>query len=239
MEAKRDDLTRLLQVQDIDLEILHQKKEFDELPQREQIVSARQRKEAIEEKRAKVATLKKEIERKIARVGDEDASLVKKQQGVQAALDAAKGDYRNVEARSKELAGIMKRRETLEGDMNRLTEELSKAEVVLGQAERALSDVAAQEEEAVSSFQQIGGKLKKEMADSQARRDAILAEVDPALVRAYEKAANRTGGVAIAYLQDNRCGACRSLIESGRLIELRSQAPLGTCPHCKRLLIIE
>ncbi len=239
MEAKRDDLTRLLQVQDIDLEILRQKKKFDELPQREQIVQARRRKEAIGEKKAKVASLKKEIERKITRVGDEDASLVKKQQGVQAAMDAAKGDYRNVEARSKELAGIMKRRETLEGDMNHLTEELDKAQAVYDQAERALADVTAKEEESVVSFQKIGGKLKQEIASNQEKRDAILTEVDPALVRVYEKVANRTGGVAISYLQDNRCGACRSTIESGRLIELRAQAPLGTCPHCKRLLIIE
>ena len=48
----------------------------------------------------------------------------------------------------------------------------------------------------------------------------------------------KAGGVAIGVLDDSRCGVCRMPIESGRLIDLRSQAPLGICPACKRLLVI-
>ena len=39
-------------------------------------------------------------------------------------------------------------------------------------------------------------------------------------------------------LDGNRCGACRTVIDGGRLIDLRNQAPLGMCPSCKRLLVI-
>lgn len=52
---------------------------------------------------------------------------------------------------------------------------------------------------------------------------------------------NRTAarsGVAIGVLDGNRCGACRTVIDGGRLIDLRNQAPLGMCPSCKRLLVI-
>ena len=73
----------------------------------------------------------------------------------------------------------------------------------------------------------------------EAERERMVSGLDRAVVNAYQKASARSGGVAIGRLDGERCGVCRHGIEGGRLIELRSQAPMGNCPHCKRLLIIE
>lgn len=239
MEARHEDITALLLIQQIDLEMMRQKKQLDELPQRELILSARKKRTAVEEKQEKVDVLKKDIIKRLTRISDEDASLAKKEAGTQAAIEAAGGDYRNVQARTKELAGIAKRREALAADRAKVDSELEKVSAIEAQVRRALDEVDAAEASAIESFQKEGGALKMAIAQLEAKRTAAAAELDPQILKLYEKTAARSGGVAVGVLNGVKCGVCRASLEGGRLIELKSQAPLGTCPACKRLLIVE
>ena len=239
MEATHEDIEGLFKLQRIDLEIMRQTKELDELPQRAIIMAAREKRAAIEAQGEKVAEVKRATSRKITRIDDEDASLAKKEAGVQAAIDAAHGDFRNVEARTKELAGIVRRRGTLAEDRAGVQAELDKIGNIEAQIHLALEEVSAKEQAAIDSFQKQGGDLKLAIAKLEASRNQLVATLDPALVKVYDRTAARAGGVAIGALDGNRCGVCRVPIDGGRLIDLRAQAPLGTCPSCKRLLIIE
>ena len=239
MDVSHDEIATLLHLQHIDMELMRQKKQFDELPQRGIILAARQKKESIAEKQVKAAGLRRETVKKLTRITDEDASLSKKQQGVQAAIEAAQGNYRNVEARTKELNGIAKRRATLSDELDKVSAELEKIEDLEAQIARALEEVSAKEEAAITSFQAEGGALKMGIAKAEAERQAVAAQLGAEVLKAYEKTAARSGGVAVSRLEGARCGACRANLDGGRLIDLKSQAPLGICPSCKRMLIIE
>lgn len=239
MQANHDDLIGLINLQQIDLELRRQRKEFEELPQRQAILDARERRSSVEQKQAKVAELKKAASSRLARIEGEDAVLSRKAAEVQEAIDAAGGDYRNVEARTKELAGIAKRRATLEEEHAKADADLSKIADVEAQISQALAQIDAAEARAIASFQKEGGALRDAMAEFEARRRAVAGEIDAALIELYDKTAARAGGVAIGRLRDGRCGVCRATIEGGRLIDLKAQAPLGVCPSCRRLLVIE
>ena len=238
MEATREDIEGLFELQRIDLEVKRLTKELDDLPQRSIIVAAREKTTEIEAKAEKVAELKRVTARKITRIDDEDASLAKKEAGVQAAIDAAHGDFRNVEARTKELAGIVRRRGTIAEDRAAIQAELDKIGAMEAQIALAVEEISAKEQQAIDSFQKQGGELKLAIAKLEAARGQVEAKVNDDLARAYDRIVARSGGVAIGVLDDSRCGVCRMPIESGRLIDLRSQAPLGICPACKRLLVI-
>lgn len=238
MDATREDIENLFEMQRIDLEVKRLTKQLDELPQRNIIMAAREKKKAIAEKQEKVAELKRTTSRKLARIDDEDASLAKKEAGVQAAIDAAHGDFRNVEARTKELAGIVRRRATIAEDRSAVAAELDKVAAIENQINQALDEIAAKERQAIDSFQKQGGDLKLSIAKLEAQRGQLEGGVDAELARAYDRVAARSGGVAIGVLDGTRCGVCRAPIDGGRLIDLRSQAPLGVCPACKRLLVI-
>ena len=134
--------------------------------------------------------------------------------------------------------GFAKRRATLEAELDRLGAELAKIEEVESQVTSALAAVERQEAEATASFQKQGGALKNDEARLQAQRSHLAAQLPQDLLATYEKTAARSGGVAVARLLDGKCGACRAVIEGGRLIDLKGQAPLGVCPACKRLLIV-
>lgn len=239
MDISHDDIVALIQLQQLDLDLIRRKKELEELPQRAVILEARQKRAAIVEKQAKIAALKRDVSRKVTRINDEDSSLSKKQQGTEAAIAAAAGEYRNVEARTKELASIVKRREAIAADLDKVLEELAKIEGLEAQISAAIADIDAREAAAIASFQEQGGALKVAIMRLEAERERMVSGLDAVVVAAYQKASLRSGGVAIGRLEGERCGVCRHGIEGGRLIELRSQAPMGSCPHCKRLLIIE
>ena len=238
MQATTDDLTNLLRMQQIDLDLMKAKKKLEELPQRATILAARQKKRTIEQKRDQVAEMRARAEGMAAKLEAEDAELAEKQRRVQEAIDGSLGNYRNVEAHTKELNGFAKRRNALEVELTRLGEELAKIEGVQSQVSQALAEVDKQEAAAIVSFQWEGGALQAEIARMSADREGMSAELSPELRDTYNRTASRTGGVAVGLLTEGRCGVCRTVIDGGRLIDLKAEAPLGTCPHCKRLLVV-
>ena len=238
MQATTDDLTNLLRMQQIDLDLMKAKKKLEELPQRATILAARQKKRTIEQKRDQVAEMRARAEGMAAKLEAEDAELAEKQRRVQEAIDGSLGNYRNVEAHTKELNGFAKRRNALEVELTRLGEELAKIEGVQSQVSQALAEVDKQEAAAIVSFQREGGALQAEIARMSADREGMSAELSPELRDTYNRTASRTGGVAVGFLTEGRCGVCRTVIDGGRLIDLKAEAPLGTCPHCKRLLVV-
>ena len=238
MQATTDDLTNLLRMQQIDLDLMKAKKKLEELPQRATILAARQKKRTIEQKRDQVAEMRARAEGMAAKLEAEDAELAEKQRRVQEAIDGSLGNYRNVEAHTKELNGFAKRRYALEVELTGLGEELAKIEGVQSQVSQALAEVDKQEAAAIVSFQREGGALQAEIARMSADREGMSAELSPELRDTYNRTASRTGGVAVGLLTEGRCGVCRTVIDGGRLIDLKAEAPLGTCPHCKRLLVV-
>ena len=238
MHVDTDDLATLLKMQHLDLEAMRDKKKLEELPQRAVILEARSKKKAIEQKRAQLDALHAKADAQLSRIDDEDRSLSEKQRQVQSEIDAVRGDYRGVEARTKELNGFAKRRNTLEGELTKLGEELAKIEGVQGQVSRALAELEKQEASAIASFQREGSALQSDIARMSADREGMSADLSADLREAYHRTAARTGGVAVGLLTEGRCGVCRTVIDGGRLIDLKAEAPLGTCPHCKRLLVV-
>lgn len=239
MQARTDDVSAMLGMQHIDFELMRAKKRYDELPQRGIIMQAREKRRMIEQKREQLDGMHSVASGKLNRISDEDTLLANKQRRVQDEIDAARGDYRSVEARTKELNGFAKRRNVLEEELTKLGEELSKIEKVQTQVARALVEIDRQESEATEDFRKEGGDLRNQIAQLEAQRAPLVAVLPPELAAAYDRAAEQGNGVAIGRLHDGCCGVCRAVIDKGRLIDLRAQAPLASCPNCNRLLVVE
>ena len=239
MRVDTDDLAILLQIQQIDRDIAANERAVHELPQRATILQARAKKRDIEAKKAQLEGLRADAEAKLTKLGDEDAKLAEKQRAKQAEIDSSKGGYRDIEARTKELNGLAKRRNTLDGDLSAAAEELERIEGLLAQVAKLLADLDEQERVATDAFVKEGGALRQDSARRRAERDGLAADLPADLMAAYDKAAAHGAGVALGMLKGTSCGVCRSAIDGGRLIDLKSHGNLITCPHCGRLLIVE
>lgn len=239
MQVTPEEIDALYDVQAIDLEISKMERQLEELPQRQLILRLRKKREAIAEKLSQVQALRKDATKKLNRINDEDASLQKKEAGVQAAIEAAGNDFRNAESRTKELDGIFRRRNELSESRESVGAELAKIKALEAQVNAALEELDASEAQATESFKSEGTALMKSIASNKAARDAVLAQVSPDVGRLYSKTSELFDTVFIGKLEGSACSVCRAKIEPGRLIAIMKEAPLSTCPSCKRLLIID
>ena len=239
MQAEFQDVEALLEIQKIDLGIMQAKKKRVELPQRIEVMRLRKKRGEIQEKLDQVLELQKRADTEMLIVEDEDRSLVEKQDRAQELIDAAGSDYRKVESHSREMAGVAKRRETLAEKRVEVQAQLDKIKGVRDQLEGAIAASEAKEASLRAAFEGEDSALAEQIRQDTARRDELMAGIAPELAAAYAKTAEKTGGVALGKLDGETCGVCRTHIEGGHLISLRAQAPIGTCPVCKRLLVIE
>lgn len=239
MQATYEDLEVLTEVQRIDIEVLQTKKTRASLPQRIQVVKIRKKREEIVPKLQKVIELQRATESKMTAIEDEDKSLAQKQERAQEIIQAAGSDFRKAESHSKDMAGVTKRRTTLEESLSKLTEEMNRIVGVRAQLENAIVAFETEEKSLVESYQEKDNELINTARELLEQRKQMIAQIDTDLADMYEKTAQKTGGVALGQLEEGGvCSVCRSTISGGRLIELMSQVPVGVCPSCRRLLII-
>ncbi len=239
MFAEEQDLATLLEIQQLDLNIMKAKKARVELPQRIEVMRLRKKREEIREKLEQVQGLQKRAEGELTSVEDEDRSLSERQERAQEIIDASGSDYRKVESHSKEMAGAARRREALAQKILEITEQVDKIKGIAGQLEGAIAASEAEEAKLRASFEDEDKALADEVRELSGKRAELAASLPPEILKLYEKTAEKVGGVAVGRMVDDTCGVCRTLIDGGRLIELKASAPLGTCPACKRLLVIE
>lgn len=239
MQVDTEVLAVLLQIQQKDRDIAQAQRELHELPQRAAILEARSKRREVEQKRDQLEELHGKSSEKYSKLADEDAKLAEKQRKAQEEIDKSHSDYRDIEAHSKELNGYAKRRATLEEELMAATEELDRIEGLQAQVKKLLEDLDDREAQATDSFVKEGGALKQKEAACQAEREQLAGQVPADLMGTYEKTLRRCGGVALGFLKGNTCGVCRSGIEHGRLVDLKSSGNLVVCPNCGRLLIIE
>lgn len=240
MHANTDDLAVLERIQQLDRDIASAERTLTRLPQRATILEARSKRREVQEKSAKVEQLRAKADERFAALADEEERLAGRAAKLQAELDEAKGTYRDVEKRTKELGGIAKRRATLEADIDACTDELAKIEALQAQVAAALAELDERESAATEQFVAEGGALKRTSARLGAEREAACAEVsDAQLLALYEQTAQRCGGVALGRLQGGRCGVCRAELDSDRLVDMRASGNLSVCPQCGRLLVVE
>ncbi len=238
MHVDTDDIATLIKMQQVDIEAQKVIKDLEALPERHVILEARAKRKALTDKAEKLEKIRLQTNERIFRIEDEDATLAEKQQKVQLEIDDSQHNYRNVEARTKELNGFAKRRNTLEEELLVLVEEQEKVESLLAQIEQALKVLSSKEENATKIFVAEGGVLKAQKTKLEAEYERLAQSLPEEVLKLYRKTVDRSGGVAIALLHESRCGACRTTISEGRLIDMKREGSLALCPHCLRLLVL-
>lgn len=239
MECPAETLELLEELQAIDFRILNLKRTFDTLPQRQTILTTRQNLADVRERKESVMELVAKARAKVQAVKDEDARVAAKQDAVNALLKDKATGFREAEARTKELAGYAKRRETLAHNLTGLQADLDKVLAVEAKIDDVLSRLEAAEASEVASFKQQGGDLMAKITAAKAERAALVPKINEEMLALYEKTSARCGGVAIAHLKGDSCSVCRATIDEARLRQCRREAPVSVCPLCHRLLVIE
>jgi uncharacterized protein len=122
------------------------------------------------------------------------------------------------------LLEVMERREELQGSQAGELANIDELQNNLGDAQKACDDAL--------------GEIDQLRHQSAARRDELVAGLDPDLVALYERQ-RAHGGPGAGPLQGRRCGACRIEIDRGELARISAAADdeVLRCPECGAILL--
>ena len=239
MNATPEQIDALVKLQELDRTALMSKHQMDDLPERREIVQVRTKRAEVKEKAEKIEKLYREAERALESLNEEDEHQAERQKATQAKIDEAKGDYRSVTSLTRDLEGMAKRRETLEFEMNKADAKLGEVSKVRDQAVRAAGQLEAREAKLMGAYRDKGLALQAKIDEARTERVGVSKALPEPILKAYEETSRRCGGVAVSRLEDNRCSACRSVIESNRLLQVKRDAPISKCPSCGRMMVID
>lgn len=238
MDATPTDIDALVKLRNFDRDIALATRDLKVLPQREAIVEKRKQIAELTKKKVQVQDMLDSCEDQLTRIVQEDETLALKEEATQEKLDASRADYRSVESLSRDLNGVAKRREALSGELGEVEEKLARIRPVMEQVNAALAALGAKEASLVESFKKEGGELQHRIALAQRERKVAVEALDPTLMKAYDEALVRCGGVALAVLSEDSCSACRNRFDAGKLSQIKAEAPVSACPSCRRMLLV-
>ena len=227
----------LLALQAVDLDVLRSKKRLDELPERRAILEIRAKQREVSELRGKADLLVRKLESDLKAHQDETTTLSEKIDAEQAKVMATT-DHRAVTSITREMDGLRRRRDKLEMESLQLMERADKARAQAVTIDDALAQLSKKEAALVTRFQAVGGELQSHIAAQESARGRLAATLPADLLGRYESARESKGGVGVGELDDTACTACRMVLPAERVKELESGPDVGTCPQCRRLIVV-
>ena len=227
----------LLALQDLDIEIMRAKKRLEELPEKREILTLRQKIRDVTELHGRADVLVKKLGADLKAHQDEISTLTEKIAEEQAKVMATT-DHRAVQSITREMDGLRRRQDKMEMESLQIMERIDKATAQTAKIDAALTQLSEKDAQLVVRFKSVGGALQNDIADMERRRDETAASLSPATLTRYEKIRESKGGVGVGRLEGEACTACRMSLPGEKLRELQSGDDISVCPQCRRLIVV-
>ena len=227
----------LLELQRLDLEIVHGKKRLEELPEKQAILDLRHKLRDVVALRQKAGVLVSKLGSDLKAHQDEIDSLTAKMDTEQAKIMTTT-DHRAVATLTREMDGLRRRRDKLEMESLGLMDRIEKATAQTATIDAAVVQLTQKEAAAIEQYKSVGGALQSETAGLEAKRLSLAESLDADNLAEYESIKESKGGVAVGRLDGDTCSACRMSLPAERVRELCSGPDVAICPLCHRLIVV-
>lgn len=165
-----------------------------------------------------------EVEDGAGHVGKSKIRLltIKSNKEYQAVLKEIEDSQRANAEKEDKILGCMEEVEGLNEELQHQEKELLAVRDAFEKEKRTIEAEVGQAEEQASEVEQL-------------RRDTAQA-MDPGLLARYEQIKARTGGRAVAYVENTTCSGCHLNIPPQMYNELQRRDSLKFCPNCDRII---
>nr|WP_237341500.1 C4-type zinc ribbon domain-containing protein [Williamsia soli] len=228
----------MLDIADIDSELLRIDHRRAMLPENAELAALgeqlqTQRDEAV---RAQIAA--EDLLRESRRLDNEITSMSLREQKDNQQLAAGNLPAKALSELEHEVAGLIRRRSMLEDEMLEVMEQQEavsadeqRASAMTNHSERQIEDATARRDVALE-------KIAQDEAEAKAKRAALIANVDEALLAIYERQVSH-GHVGAGLLRAGRCGACRMELDRGLIGRITATADdeVVRCDECGAILV--
>ncbi len=231
---------RLLDVQQLDIEIDQNRHRASELPAIATANELAARQAALRDHTVAAATRASDLSREL-RKAESDVEQVRARAERDSTLLASGSvtSPKQLADLEHEVASLAKRQSDLEDAELEVMEAVEVAEAEHAQLVEQSERVAGELAEAVAARDAALAELDADLTDLQARRAEAVAGIPAELLALYVKIRDDRGGIAAALVKQARCEACRLQLPPGDLDEIAAAAPdeVVRCPECRSILI--
>lgn len=232
----REDLQRLIEIQQLDDDINAEKSEQEAL--REDLDGkageVENAKTALNDHEEELLALKKEVDRKNLNIKEKDVAV----ENDRATLSriTSNREYKAI------LTQIEKDRADLSVIEDELLEEMGRSDEVAGKVEEEKTLVKDLESALAQKEEEVKGLIDSSdgrVAVLEEKRSAIAVGVDSELMGIYTRLTSRDDGKAVASADGGMCGGCNMTLTSQTISELIKGDEIIRCMTCGRILYLE
>jgi predicted nucleic acid-binding Zn-ribbon protein len=228
-----EQLTLLIQLQEIDGRIRAQQDEKKRIP--EQLAAFEQRvlanKAELDKVRDSLETAQK-IKRDRDRDLDEGGRKVEKLKSRTSEIKTNK-EY---QALLKEIETAEHENRAIEDDILRLMEQIDAAAAEIKSAERRSAEEDAAIQEDRRRLEKDSEKIDASLAEVERLRDELVARIDAAVLAEYRRLAGVAGGKIVVEARGESCSGCYMSIPPRTFVNVKKNDSIIGCPHCHRIL---
>jgi len=120
-----------------------------------------------------------------------------------------------------------------------LMEEMDGKRAALKSAEAARAHTRTLVEEDLASIVQRRERMETERREVEAERDALAGKLPEATLPLYQRLMKSKAGLALAPLQDGKCGGCHMKLIASTVAAVHSEKEITRCEDCGRILYVE
>jgi len=228
----------LMEVADLDAELSRIAHRIANLPEQKKLDEMQAEHRGVSDKLGALGIALDDIDGQIARLEAEIDGVRQREARDNKLVDSGTVNSKQVAELQRELETLERRRSSLEDSQLEVMElreqrgdEHAAEQAKIDALEADLATAQSARDDAIAEIEQT-------RAQRIARREAVVSDLDSALVEAYEKQ-RKSGGIGAAALQGGRCGACRIELDRGELSRISAAAEddVLRCPECRAILL--
>jgi uncharacterized protein len=231
---------RLLDLQDLDSradQLRHQRRSLPELARLAELTSGRARTEGeVMDARMAVDDLTVEQTKVDSDVEQVKARRERDRQRIDQGLVSNPKDIQRMQ---QEMVSLERRITSLEDDEIEVMERLEEAQGTLDALTARLGETDAEIAATTASRDTKLADIDQALAEVEARRAPMLAELPADLVALYDRLRESKGGVGAALLRARRCSGCMLDLDNAEVATIRASAAddVIRCEECSRILV--
>ncbi|MGH3443454.1 MAG: zinc ribbon domain-containing protein [Nitriliruptorales bacterium] len=239
-EPSPEELEALLRLQDLENAIRRLEHRLNELPEQAALDASSEASASVRQERDSCRVDLDLVEGEMRKLEGEIDLLQQRRSAEQERLYGGEiTNPRELQAVRAEIESVDRRIEGFEErllDVLERREELVTSIEALSEREKALqeeqADLTSARDEAA---QGILAELAEHRVSADREREAIPADV----LSEYDAKKQRHTGVGVGALRSGICTACRMELTALEINDLRNGPPLGHCPQCQRLIVVD
>lgn len=227
------DLSKLITLQDIDVEIKQIREEIDNLPQRQQELENRfaasvkeylDLKQQFEDAQSEKIRIETELENEQERHQKFKTDLMKAT------------NEREYTTAVREIDVTRKNISLMETEILKLMEKIEKSESLVGEKTPEMESRRVEVDKQLAEWAESSKRNQTRLEELSSKRVPLLAELSPGARSDFERLSKMRTGLALAEARNYSCMGCRMTIRPQVFNDIRRAETIITCESCGRIL---